>query len=652
MGKERFFRRVRASAFVLSVLIFACAAQATALAEDGNAAAEGQEPLSGAVKLDEVNFPDTSFRDYCKNEFDLDGDEELSPDEIASAAEIDVEWDDTVTDLKGLEFFTELTLLKCSGTGIRSLDVGANTKLRELQCYYTDIDSLDVSRNPMLERLECYETGIASLDVSGNQSLIRLDCNNTPITRLDVTGNPELFALNCEDTQVEALDISANPKLYEVYITNTPISSMDYTNNPELVHIRISGTQMTSLNVSRNPKLAALYCNDTKLKELDLSNNPEMFEIFCYNSELEALDITKFAGLRTLDCHGTKLTKIDVRNNTNLAGLNVSGTGISELDISKNVNLQRLEYADTAISNLDLSANRQLRYLNCSNTNMERLDFAGYQNMEEVYCSNANVKTLKLPASVYGLDCSNNQLIELELTGLDLWLQAVCSPQSAEAYFKMTDGKLILDMKTVVPDTARVSFEDDPGYSYDAAGGLLTLKEGGINEVTYQYDTGAEPMNVNLTVKRQYNIVSGDKQNVRPGEDITFTSEAQLDTFITVLVDGAEVSSGDYTVSSGSTIITLKGAFISTLPAGMHTLTIVSSDGAAEAEFTVLPADAGAGTAPGDKTDASGATAGGSIKNNAPQTGDDANTLPYLLLAASAAACFAALMRLRKVKNI
>ncbi len=43
-----------------------------------------------AVALDEVNFPDETFRNYLSNNFDADGDKILSNREILNIKEIDV----------------------------------------------------------------------------------------------------------------------------------------------------------------------------------------------------------------------------------------------------------------------------------------------------------------------------------------------------------------------------------------------------------------------------------------------------------------------------------------------------------------------------------------------------------------------------------
>ena len=84
-------------------------------------------------------------------------------------------------------------------------------------------------------------------------------------------------------------------------------------------------------------------------------------------------------------------------------------------------------------------------------------------------------------------------------------------------------------------------------------------------------------------------IIAGDGATVTQGEKkaLSFTSDAAFDDFLRVEVDGKTVDENNYTVKSGSTVVTLNADYISTLAAGEHTLGIVSQSGTAAAKFTV-----------------------------------------------------------------
>lgn len=104
-----------------------------------------------------------------------------------------------------------------------------------------------------------------------------------------------------------------------------------------------------------------------------------------------------------------------------------------------------------------------------------------------------------------------------------------------------------------------------------------------------QYAQDIEDAITSLRIK--YEITAGANQNVGPGEDATFGSNAAFQDFLRVLIDGQEISRDRYTVSEGSTIVVLKESYLSTLKKGEHTLTIVSADGEAVTKFTVTGAE-------------------------------------------------------------
>ena len=71
------------------------------------------------------------------------------------------------------------------------------------------------------------------------------------------------------------------------------------------------------------------------------------------------------------------------------------------------------------------------------------------------------------------------------------------------------------------------------------------------------------------------------------GNTFTIRSDARYSEFEYLLIDGQKVSTDNYTVEEGSTIITLKSSYIQSLKKGEHNYTIVSSSKQVEGSFTV-----------------------------------------------------------------
>ena len=84
-------------------------------------------------------------------------------------------------------------------------------------------------------------------------------------------------------------------------------------------------------------------------------------------------------------------------------------------------------------------------------------------------------------------------------------------------------------------------------------------------------------------------IIKGDGATVTAGAKnaLSFTSDAAYRDFIRVEVDGKTVDESNYTVESGSIIVTLKEDYVAGFSKGEHTLGIVSESGTATAHFTV-----------------------------------------------------------------
>ena len=113
-----------------------------------------------------------------------------------------------------------------------------------------------------------------------------------------------------------------------------------------------------------------------------------------------------------------------------------------------------------------------------------------------------------------------------------------------------------------------------------------------------------------------------DKSSKDP---VSFRSDASFADFVRVELDGKElVKDKDYTIKEGSIIVTLTPEFLATLPAGDHTLSIVSVSGTAKADFSVT-ADKVEDTS--SKAESSETTPAKENSEKSPQTGCDLNTV-------------------------
>jgi hypothetical protein len=151
---------------------------------------EPSESPTAALVLSDV--PDKTFRDYLEEHADTDGDGALSQDEVDAVTEIGTVSDDGtvtdrglsslgVTDLTGIDVFTNLQTLVCADNEIRALDVSKNTHLTKLVCSTNQITTLTLPSSDGLSVLEAGENSLSSIDLSAYSSLqvVRLDSTVT-----------------------------------------------------------------------------------------------------------------------------------------------------------------------------------------------------------------------------------------------------------------------------------------------------------------------------------------------------------------------------------------------------------------------------------------------------------------------------------------
>lgn len=149
-----------------------------------------------------------------------------------------------------------------------------------------------------------------------------------------------------------------------------------------------------------------------------------------------------------------------------------------------------------------------------------------------------------------------------------------------------------------------------------------------------------------------YEILEGENQTYNGRGGLTVRANGDFSKFTGLKVDGAVVDPSNYDAKEGSTIVTLKENYLSTLSAGDHRMTFVYDDGEVSTNFTTTngetsgtpleptnPATGNSNT--GSRTDSTtngattnGATTNGStiVNGRSPKTGDKTNLSLYLFL--------------------
>ena len=327
-----------------------------------------------------------------------------------------------ISNLTGIEAFTNITGLDCHSNSLTSLDVSSNTALFALNCRYNSLMSLDVHLNTALSTLYCNDNLLANLNISGLTLLYQFDCSRNQLMSLNISANTALNDLNCGYNLLTNLDVSSNTALTFLNCTSNQITNLDLTSNTALAVLYCSNNQLASLNASFNTALIVLYGNNNLLTSLDVANLTSLYEITCGSNLLTGLDVSSNTALANLFCESNQLTGLDVSSNTALAVLSCESNQLTSLDVSANTALNYLSCFSNSLTSLDLKNgnNSNLSSFNATNNpglTCVQVDDAAYMNTN--WASGIN------GSEVFNTDCTPPCIVNIPNTNFKAALLAI-----------------------------------------------------------------------------------------------------------------------------------------------------------------------------------------------------------------------------------
>jgi hypothetical protein len=542
--KQRFTKRTRlVSALLTLAMVF------TFLPFSAFAAAQTYVPLNDKC------FPDETFRKYLE-QFDKDGDGYLNDTE-RSIGDLDVT-SQHIANLKGIEYFTNLTRLYCKDNKLTKLDLSGNAKLQQVYCSSNKLEQLNLSGNSQMRIVECYDNeNLTTLDVSSNPYLKILRCSNNNLSELDLSHNPDLEILNCNNNKLSELDLSNNKKLEKLYCANNLLKKLDVSNRPSLEEAICNDNQLVRLDINNNGKMSALYASNNQLTSLNLTGTYITYKVIENNvctvpankcvriiylddlpGDFDKTNVRSMNGGEIkgntieVDLYSNQVTYYYYCGNGDTIGFKILLDWVGEeTDVAINENyfpdanfrdyvskldgridgrrdgaLDKKESALTEvnISNLTIRDLEGIKYfaelekLDCTQNRLWDLNLSRNTKLKQLHCENNILTQLNLENQVdlEFLDCSNNRLTCLNLPSMPNLKEFKADGNIYGITINKTDRTFDLER---LPGKFLV--EKSSEWNGGTVSGTTLIVDKDVAAVTYTYDCGnGRSMKVTLNI--------------------------------------------------------------------------------------------------------------------------------------------------------
>jgi Leucine-rich repeat (LRR) protein len=452
----------------------------------------------GELHICENNVPDDVFRNYLWQR-NGSNDQYFSQEE-AEIARIYVSGG-KIASLRGIEFFTALVELICSGNTLTELDLSNNTAMTTLRCEYNQLEKLEVRACTELYYLDCSNNKLRNLNVSGCTKLTTLQCEDNWLMDLDVS-NTTLDYLNCARNQLTKLNVSSNKALTLLQCYSNQLMEVDVSGCTALTTLYCYNNQLTELDVKDCIALDDLDCSYNQLKKLDVSGCTALTYLECGYNQLVELNASRNAALMILSCENNQLTKLDTSSNTALNELYIGYNQMVELDVGNNASLMTLHCYNNLLTKLDVSNNTELMDLYCDNNQLTELHVA----------SNT---------ALASLSCAGNYLTELDMSCNTALVVTDISGQTRKLTIESSEGGKAVDLgKLISPNNFNKIINISVG-EWNPQTGIVTIPYE-APFFTYTYDTGnsSYPMEVTVYVVSCTITINGESFVYAPGQEI------------------------------------------------------------------------------------------------------------------------------------
>ena len=394
-------------------------------------------------------FTDANFRSYVSSNFDTNKDGTLSEKEIDAVTSLNVSistYSKKISSLAGVDVFTSLEYLDCSGQAIGSLDVADLENLKSINASSDQLTtftlpkkaeqlaSVNLSYNQItditfqttyaaLKELNVYGNQLTSIDLSKLPALVRLNVGYNALSVLDLSKNTNLEFLHCQSmTKLQTLDISSNSA------DHTKLAYVDCSH-------MLSGGQgaIKELDVTGDTGLKTLIADDNSIDVLNMDGATSLLTLSVAGNKIKSIDVSKESSLETLNLSNNSIQSVDVSKNAFLKYLNLGAMQLSTIDVTKNPLLEKLDLNSNQLMEINVSKNTALTELDLSNNRLQRIDVK----------NNTGLTTLKL---------DNNALVAIDVSSCPGLLEGEFSCTNNSRHISLSEPNYIFNMADLVAD--------------------------------------------------------------------------------------------------------------------------------------------------------------------------------------------------------
>ena len=404
--------------------------------------------------INATNFPDANFRSWLLENFPG----YIHEGHVNNWGVFNLSGKN-ISNLKGIEYFTNLSSLNISNNNLTSVDLSHNTNLEDLYCSNNQLTSLNLSNLTNLEILDCSNNKLTTLYAYSFSELKTINCSYNTLLTYVYCYNDNLTSLNVTGcTALKQLKGDENPNLSTV-TGLADCTAMTYINLGDCALTDISAVSgmpnLTTLEVYNNRLTSLDVHGKSNLKTLNIFNNPLLTDLKCYSCNLTYLNVSACTALQGLRCYyNADLTSImGLADCTAITYLDCEDCQISELPVNAMNNLTALyarnnKLTSLAVNNkgslvtLRVSGNTTLTTLSCYRNALTSLNITGCTGLKDLRCyENANLTTITGLAdctAITYLDCEDCKISDLSAVNTMTNIQKIYARNNKLTTFAVT----------------------------------------------------------------------------------------------------------------------------------------------------------------------------------------------------------------------